>query len=95
MLSIEQRSLLLANLRAIGNGEGGTANICKQAAEQLLEAWKQLDCLEPEDGSVAAVKYRAESNGLSCKEFADRFAKIKMMADEALRMPWLIDKTGG
>jgi len=94
MMTLEQRALLLLNLRTIARDVGGTGRIAGQAADELEAAWGELDALEPEDGSVAAVKHRADGNAESCKEFTLRLQRIRHAADEALRMPWLIERPG-
>lgn len=88
----EYRHNLLRDLRAMSDGSGHTETIISAAADELEAAWRQLSALTPEDGSVAAVKNRADDNGNTCREMMGRMRSIRDAADAALRMDWLIQR---
>lgn len=92
--NLSDRHKLIKNLRALADAPGHMATIISQAADELEMAWQEISCLMPEDGSVAAVKARADGNADTCREMFKRMEEIRDTANAALRMDWFINGPG-
>lgn len=60
--------------------------------EAAAEEWNRRvhDDLRPEDGSIAALRDRADDNGRTAKELMDRLRLIGDIAQDGLHMTWLL-----